>query len=122
MSYARGDWTSGSRASPSTTGYTPSGTTPSQPTPAFPLIYWDGTACSNHTNAGVNCGFNGSINCLIRPPWGEGTSWPNTERAITPPPPSDTGARCFDKYKGDRTPQYINWTFGIQRQITRTSH
>ena len=28
------------------------------------------------------------------------------------------GVVWFDKYKGDRTPQYINWTFGLQRQIT----
>ena len=31
---------------------------------------------------------------------------------------SASGVVWFDKYKGDRTPQYINWTVGIQRQVT----
>ena len=119
VSYARGDWTSGSQSgSPSTTGYTPSGTTPSQPTPAFPLIYWDGTACSNGTNAGVNCGYNGSINPPTPPAFGTSLAEYGTGNNSTTTA-SATGVSWFDKYKGDRTPQYINWTFGIQRQITR---
>ena len=119
VSYARGDWTSGSQSgSPSTTGYTPSGASPTNPTPSAPIIYWDKTACSNGTSDSVNCGFNGMVNPPAPPAGGVSLAEYSTGNNSTTSS-SGGGVSWFDKYKGDRTPQYINWTFGLQRQVTR---
>jgi len=119
VNYARGDWTSGSQSgSPSTVGLTPSGATPTQPTPAFPLIYWDGTACAQNTNTGVNCGFNGMINAPTPPTGGTSLAEYGTGNNSTTTS-SGAGISIFDPYRGSRTPEFINWTFGMQRQITR---
>lgn len=119
VNYARGNWTSGSQSgSPSTVGYTPSGATPTQATPAFPLIYWDNTACAQGTNSGVNCGFNGSINPPTPPTGGTSLAEYGTGNNSTTSS-SGSGISYFDPYRGSRTPEFENWTFGIQRQITR---
>ena len=118
VNYARGNWTSGSQSgSPSTTGYTPSGTSPTNPTPAAPIIYWDGTACTNNTNDSVPCGFTGAITPPAPPTGGTSLAEYGTGNNSTTSS-SATGVVWFDKYKGDRTPQYINWTIGLQRQVT----
>jgi hypothetical protein len=119
VNFARGDWTSGSQSgSPSTTGLTPSGALPSSDgaTTAYPVIYWDGTACANGTSQGVNCGFNGLVNPPQVPAGGTSLAEYGTGEFSGGSPTSMT---YFDKYKGARTPEFINWTFGIQRQITR---
>jgi hypothetical protein len=119
LNFARGNWTSGSQSgSPSTVGLTPSGATPTQGTPAFPLIYWDGTACAQGTNKGVNCGFNGSINAPTIPTGGTSLAEYGTGNNSTTGS-SGASVSLFDPYRGSRTPEFINWTFGIQRQITR---
>jgi hypothetical protein len=118
VNFARGDWTSGSQSgSPSTLGLTPSGSTPPVTTTGYPVIYWDATACSNGTNQGVNCGFNGSTANPV-PPAG-GTSLAEYGTGNTTAVPSSSGMTYFDKYKGARTPEFINWTVGLQREITR---
>jgi Carboxypeptidase regulatory-like domain len=126
VNFARGNWTSGSQSgSPGTTGITPSGSSPIITTPDFPLIYWDNTACSTGTNAGVNCGFNGAVAPPVPPPGGTslaeyGTgNYTSTVGGVATNSSSGSGISWFDKYKGDRTPEFINWTFGIQRQVTR---
>jgi hypothetical protein len=118
VNFARGDWTSGSQSgSPATLGLTPSGSNPPVTTTGYPVIYWDGTACANGTNQGVNCGFNGSI-ANPAPPTG-GTSLAEYGTGNTTAVPGSSGMTYFDKYKGARTPEFINWTFGLQRQVTR---
>jgi hypothetical protein len=118
VNYARGNWTSGSQSgSPGTLGLTPSGSTPNQPTPAFPLIYWDGTACAQGTNTGVTCGFNGSVAAPTPPAGGTSLAEYGTGNNSTTTA-SGSGIEYFDPYLGSRTPEFINWTFGMQRQIT----
>jgi hypothetical protein len=120
VNYARGDWTSGSQSgSPGTLGLTPSGSAPNQPTPAFPLIYWDGTACADGTNAGVNCGFNGSVTAPAPPTGGTSLAEYGTGNNSMTGTASGSSIAIFDPYRGSRTPEFINWTFGFQRQITR---
>src|SRR6202044_218342 len=73
----------------------------------------------------VNCGFNGMV-APPSPPVG-GTSlaeygtgnYATTVGTTTTNSASGSGISWFDKYKGDRTPEFINWTFGIQREVTR---
>jgi len=120
VNFARGDWTSGSQSgTPSSTGVTPSGASPTVPTPSYPLIYWDGTACANGTNQGVNCGYNGSIAPPAVPAGGTSLAEYGTGNSSATGTASGAGVSIFDPYRGSRTPEYINWTFGIQRQITR---
>ena len=140
VNYARGNWNSGQQSgSPEQTGVTPSGSTPVVTTPDFPVIYWDGTACSNGTAAGVNCGFNGLI-APPGPPTAAATNAPvpgatlaeygtgnnsvtgtstTTSTGTTVSLASGAGVDWFDRYAGAKTPQFINWTFGVQRQLTR---
>jgi hypothetical protein len=119
VNYARGNWTAGGggQKTPGTLGLTPSGSTPTQATPSFPLIYWDGTACAQGTNTGVNCGFNGSVAAPAPPKGGTslaeyGTGANSTTTA------SASSIEIFDPIRGSRAPEYINWTIGLQRQIT----
>jgi len=120
VTYAHGNWTAGGggQKTPGSLGLTPSGSTPTAQVVGFPLIYWDGTACAQGTNTGVNCGFNGSVTSPTPPTGGTslaeyGTGYNSTTTA------SGSGIELFDPYRSDRTPEFINWTFGLQRQITR---
>jgi hypothetical protein len=120
VAYARGDWTSGSQSgSPSTLGLTPSASAPGG-TSAAPAFYWDNTQCGQTpaTNDGVTCGWTGSV-VAPTPPAG-GTSLAEYVTANTVAlGKAGTSVTYFDSHYGAKTPQYINWTVGIQREITR---
>ncbi len=127
VNVARGDWTDGSQSgSPSTTGITPGATAPSGVSSA-PAFYWDGTACStasaaNSTgfaNSGVPCGWTGSIQAPAPPIAGGSINTYGTGETAALTNKTALGLTYFDPYRGGRTPQYINWNFGIQRQVTR---
>jgi hypothetical protein len=121
VNFARGDWTSGSQSgSPGTLGLTPSGSTPTVLTTGYPVFYWDNTQCAGGTNNGVNCGFNGSVASPVPPTGGTSLAEYGTGNYQNPTTSSSgSSIATFDPYRGSRTPEFINWTFGIQRQITR---
>jgi len=130
VAYARGNWTSGSQSgSPSTLGFTPSASAPGGIS-AAPAFYWDSTPCNTAlsssslptsptglANDSVACGWTGSV-VNPTPPAG-GTSLAEYVTANTVAlGKAGTSVTYFDKHYGAKTPQYINWSFGIQREIT----
>jgi hypothetical protein len=119
--FARGNWTSGSQSgSPSTLGITPSASAPSGISSA-PAFYWDQTQCTNGTNDGVACGWTGSI-VNPTPPAG-GTSLAEYGTTYTSAL-TNTGSATqtyFDPYLGSRTPEFDNWTIGLEQQLTNAT-
>jgi hypothetical protein len=140
LAYAHGDWTGGSQSgSPSTSGLTPTASA----YPSFgnqPSFYWDGVACTTAgggvTDTGGNgyapvgsmvagdgftpCGWTGST----APPTSVLPSGTNLSELYTVETATLKGANSgsptyWDPYYGSRTPQYENWSFGVERQITR---
>ncbi|MGA3132140.1 MAG: TonB-dependent receptor [Terracidiphilus sp.] len=140
LAYAHGDWTGGSQSgSPSTSGLTPTAST----YPAFgaqPSFYWDGTACTSAAGGVTDTGGNGyaPVGSMVA---GDGFT-PCGWTGSTAPPSSvlPSGANLselysvetatlkganngsvtyWDPHYGSRTPEYENWSFGIERQITR---
>ncbi len=119
VNVARGDWTSGSQSgSPSTLGITPGATAPSGISSA-PAFYWDNTACSVAQANSVACGWTGSIVAPASPVAGGSINTYGTGETVALGNSTALGMTYFDPYRGGRTPQYINWSFGFQRQITR---
>ena len=118
VNFARGNWTSGSQSgSPSIIGLTPSGV-PSASISSAPGFYWDATGCTAGALAGVPCGWNGSTAAPTPPVAGAnlGTFGTTNTAALGNSGPTIT---YWDPYLGARTPEYLNWTFGIQRQVLR---
>lgn len=118
VSFARGDWTSGSQSgSPSVTGLSPSATAPSGLSSA-PSFYWDGTACSAGFANSVACGWTGSIAAPAPPPGGTSLAEFGTGETAALGKSTATGMTYWDPHYGQRTPEYLNWTLGIQRQLS----
>ncbi len=126
LNFARGDWTSGNATgSPSTVGLAPAASALAGLANA-PSFYWDGTACSGAaggtgTLAGdgiTPCGWTGSVAqpSSVVPSGYTLADFGTTETATLKNANSQT-ARYWDPYLGSRTPEYLNWTFGIERQI-----
>jgi hypothetical protein len=140
LAYAHGDWTGGSQSgSPSTSGLTPTAST----YPSFgnqPAFYWDGAACTTAgggvTDTGGNgyapvgsmvagdgftpCGWTGST----APPTSVLPSGTNLSELYTVETATLKGANSgsvtyWDPYYGSRSPEYENWSFGFEREITR---
>ncbi|MGB8846435.1 MAG: carboxypeptidase regulatory-like domain-containing protein, partial [Terracidiphilus sp.] len=119
LTFARGDWTSGSQSgSPGTVGLAPSATATASISNA-PQFYWDNSACSTSHADTVACGWTGSI-AAPAPPTG-GTSLAEFATTETTGLGTSGGSTMtyFDPYYGSRTPEYINWTFGFEHQLTR---
>jgi len=127
VNYARGDWTGGSqKGTPNSVGLTPSGTAPPLVgVSGTPQIYWDNTACNIGKADGVPCGFNLNVAAptppvsTITPSVTAGATLAEFNTGESVNVPAGGAAYYWDKHTGSRTPEYINWTFGIQRQITR---
>lgn len=118
VAYARGNWTDGSQSgSPSTLGFSPSASAPGGVSSA-PAFYWDNTACAAGTNNGVPCGWTGSIKAPAPPAGGASLAEYGTGNTTTLGK-SSTSLTYFDPYRGSRTPEFENWSFGIQRELTR---
>ncbi len=118
LTYARGDWTSGSQSgSPGTVGLAPSATA-SAGISSAPQFYWDNTACSIAEADSVACGWTGSVNPPAPPTGGASLAeFATTETSVLGTSGGST-MTYFDPKYGSKTPQYINWTFGVERQLT----
>jgi hypothetical protein len=121
LEFARGDWNSGSQSgSASTVGFAPSASAPAG-TINQPSYYWDATQCTG-TGAGnadsVPCGWTGSV-ANPAPPAGGLTlaEFGTSETTLL----TNAGAQSpvyWDPHYGAKTPEYLNWTFGVERQLT----
>ena len=119
VNFARGDWTSGSQSgSPSQVGLVPAGSVPAG-TSGAPAMYWDGTGCTAGALNGAPCGFPLSVLAPPAPPAGGASLAEFGTANTTALGAAGTTISYWDSYRGSRTPEYLNWTFGMQRQITR---
>ena len=125
--FARGDWNSGSQSgSPSTTGLTPAASAAPSYSNA-PSFYWDATACSgaaggNGTVAAdgfTPCGWTGSVkpSTAVLPSGATLAEFGTVETATLKGANSAT-VSYWDPYLGSRTPEYEDWSFGFERQLT----
>jgi hypothetical protein len=118
LTFARGDWNSGSQSgSASTVGFAPSASAPAG-TINQPSFYWDATQCSLATNDGVPCGWTGSVANPAPPAGGTSLAEFGTSETTSL---TNTGAQSpafWDPHYGSKTPEYVNWTFGVERQLT----
>lgn len=118
LSFARGNWTSGSQSgSPSQTGLTPSATAPAGISGA-PSFYWDNTACSTGDANGVACGWTGSVAPAAPPPGGTSLAEFGTGETVALKNSTAVGMTYWDPHYGARSPEYVNWTFGFEHQLT----
>jgi len=122
MNYARGNWTSGSQSgSPSTVGLTPSAAAAAGVSNA-PSFYWDGTQCTGGVaqDGFTQCGWTGSVAppTSVLPSGATLAEFGAVETATLKNANSAT-MTYFDPYLGSRTPEYLNWTLGIQRELTK---
>jgi hypothetical protein len=122
LNFARGDWTSGSQSgSPSTLGLTPSASAAGGLSNA-PSFYWDGTQCGSGTVAQdgfTPCGWTGSIAAPASTlPAGATLAEYAAVETATLKNANNGSPVYFDPYLGSRTPEYINWSFGFERQLT----
>ena len=119
IAYARGNWTSGQQSgSPSTTGLAPSATATAGISSA-PQFYWDNSPCAANNNDGVSCGWTGVISAPAPPPGGTSLAEFGATETAALLAANAQSMTYFDPYYGSRTPQYENWTAGLQRQITK---
>ncbi len=118
LDFARGDWTSGSQSgSPSTTGFSPSASAPAG-TVNQPSFFWDGTNCTAGTLDGVACGWTGSVANPAPPAGGASLAEFGTSETTALTNSGAQSPKYWDPYYGAKTPEYINWTFGVERQLT----
>lgn len=127
VAFARGDWTSSAqKGSPSTTGLVPAASLASAVSNQ-PQFYWDGTACTvaasgTGTYAGdgfTPCGWGGSVAppTSVLPSGATLAEYGTVETATLKGANSAT-ISFWDPKRGARTPEYENWSFGIERQLT----
>jgi hypothetical protein len=138
LAYARGNWTAGggSQKLPSQMGLLPAASAAAGVSNA-PSFYWDGTACTvagggNGTVAKdgfTPCGWTGSTStpatviaqqvALGNMPVGASLANFGTAETATEKNTNNGSPGYFDSYLGSRSPEYINWTLGIQRELTK---
>jgi hypothetical protein len=137
LTYAHGNNIGGAaNVGPSLLGLTPSATAPSGLSSA-PAFYWDqANAAGTSTCAGgiytgsggVACGWTGSIvapsAAISTAAGGNGSlaTYGTGNTALTTGPyakASSSSPAYYDPYLAGRAPEYSNWNFGIQREITK---
>ena len=118
LDFARGDWNSGSQTgSPSTVGFAPSASAPAG-TVNQPSYYWDATQCTDNTADGVPCGWTGSVANPAPPAGGTSLAEFGTSETTALTNAGAQSPSFWDPHYGAKTPEYINWTFGLERQLT----
>ncbi|MGA2890921.1 MAG: carboxypeptidase-like regulatory domain-containing protein [Terracidiphilus sp.] len=135
VAYARGDWTAGggSQKLPSQTGLVPAASAPAGLSNA-PSFYWDASACAPNASGLANDGFTpcGWTGSTISPaasiaqqiaagtmPAGANLAEYGTSYTALEKNANTVTVGYFDPYLGSRSPEYINWSLGIQRELTR---
>ena len=133
VAFARGDWTAGGggqSGSPSTMGLLPSASAPSGISNA-PSFYWDASSCANGVamDGFTPCGWTGTITTPAtviaqqvaagNMPVGATLAEFGTAETALEKNSNNGSPIYFDSYLGSRSPEYINWTLGVQRAITR---
>jgi hypothetical protein len=136
LTYAHGNNIGGAaNVGPSLLGLTPSATAPSG-TSSAPAFYWDqaNAAGTSYCTAGiytgsggVACGWTGSIVApatAVSATGGNGSlaTYGTGNTTLTTGPyagKSSSSPAYYDPYLAGRAPEYGNWNFGIQREITK---
>ena len=133
--YARGDWTAGGGGQklPSQSGLVPAASAPGGLSNA-PSFYWDASSCAGNSTGFANDGFTpcGWTGTTVSPatliaqqvaagkmPVGANLAEYGTSETNLQANSNSITAAFFDPYLGSRSPEYINWTVGLQRQLTR---
>jgi hypothetical protein len=101
----------GSSSGPSQLGIVPTAVAPAG-TLGEPAFYWDNTACAQGLANGVPCGFTG----ITTPPAVSNTYGTGNTVSLGK---SSSSVAYYDPYLASRAKEFINWTFGLQRQITK---
>ncbi len=118
VDFARGDWNSGSQSgSASTVGFAPSASAPAG-TINQPSYWWDNTQCADGTADSVPCGWTGSIAAPAPPAGGTSLAEFGTSETTALTNAGAQSPSFWDPHYGAKTPEYINWTFGVERQLT----
>ncbi|MGD1063655.1 MAG: carboxypeptidase-like regulatory domain-containing protein [Terracidiphilus sp.] len=118
LDFARGDWNSGSQSgSPSTTGFAPSASAPAG-TVNQPSFYWDATQCTAGKADGVLCGWTGSVANPAPPAGGTSLAEFGTSETTALTNSGAQSPTYWDPHYGAKTPEYLNWTLGVERQLT----
>lgn len=121
LTFARGDWTSGSQSgSPGTVGLTPSASAAAGVSNA-PEFYWDGSSCTGGVamDGFTPCGWTGSVAPASSTlPAGATMAEYGAVETATLKNANSATMTYWNPYLGSRTPEYLNWTFGVERQIT----
>jgi len=118
LTFARGDWNSGSQSgSASTVGFAPSASAPAG-TINQPSFYWDATQCTDATADGVPCGWTGSVANPAPPAGGVSLAEFGTSETTALTNSGAQSPAFWDPHYGAKTPEYVNWTFGVERQLT----
>jgi len=132
VAFARGNWTAGGGGQklPSQMGLIPSASAPGGVSNA-PSFYWDASSCSGGVamDGFTHCGWTGSISnpsiviaqqvAAGNMPVGAGLAEFGTAETALEKNTNNGSPAYFDPYLGSRSPEYINWTFGIQRALTK---
>jgi hypothetical protein len=137
LTYAHGNNIGGAaNVGPSLLGLTPSAAAPAGLSSA-PAFYWDQTNaagasyCSGGTyngSGGVACGWTGSIvapaSAISTASGGNGSlaTYGTGNTSLTTGPyakASSSSPAYYDPYLAGRAPEYGNWNFGIEREITK---
>lgn len=130
LSFARGGWASGNSqsGSPSTTGLVPAASAAPVTSSNQPSFYWDATACSStaggngSTLAGdglTSCGWTGSTAAPSSTlPSGQTMAAYGAVETVAAGAKNAVTLTYWDPYYGSRVPEYENWSFGIERQLT----
>ena len=127
VAFARGDWiSSAQKGTPSVTGLVPAASLASAVSNQ-PQFYWDGTACTaagggTGTYAGDGfspCGWAGSVAppSSVLPSGATLAEYGTVETAALKGANSAT-ITYWNPYRGSRTPEYENWSVGVERQLT----
>jgi hypothetical protein len=118
LTFARGDWNSGSQSgSASTVGFAPSASA-SPGVNSQPSFYWDATQCNGGHADGVACGWTGSVANPTPPAGGLTLAEFGTSETTALTTSGAQSPVYWDPHYGAKTPEYLNWTFGLERQLT----
>jgi hypothetical protein len=135
VTFARGNWTAGGGGQklPSQMGLIPSASAPAGLSNA-PSFYWDASSCAGNPGGlagdGITpCGWTGSTSTPAsvlaqqiaagNMPQGATLAEYGTAETATEKNSNNGSPVYWDPTLGSRSPQYINWTFGVQRELTR---